>query len=178
MFSQFFENPDLEKENTEKDSQSNLEQFLRISLVPDTKMMLSLAQVTEVLKIPVEKIVPIPQMPPWTMGVYNWRGEILWIVDLGHLVGLTPWYQQNYAKSNHQAVVIHSGTKNTGQKLGLVVNQAEDIELCNPDLIESPPASSISMELAPFLRGYWIKKNGGIIVVIDPETIMAAMPKP
>jgi len=77
------------------------EQFLRFHLEPETKIMLPIEQVTEVLKIDVGNIVPIPQMPSWVMGVYNWRGEILWIVDLGHLIGLNSWYQQENNTKDH-----------------------------------------------------------------------------
>jgi len=102
------------------------------------------------------------------------RGEVLWMVDLGELVGLAPWHRQTYIGSNHKAIVIH----NSGEKLGLIVNQVQDIEICNTDEIKSPPASSVTPELIPFVRGYWLKPNGEILMVIDPETIMAAMPKP
>lgn len=66
------------------------EQFLRFHLLPDTTVLLPIQQLTEVLTIPRSQIVPIFQMPTWVMGAYNWRGEVLWIVDLGYLVGLTP----------------------------------------------------------------------------------------
>lgn len=171
----------LNSVQTDTQSSDQQQQFLRVYLVPDTNLMISINQVSEVLNIAVEKIVPIPQMPPWTMGVYNWRGEVLWMVDLGHLIGLTPWHQQNYARSNQRAIVIHNGSgrlnKNEGEKLGLIVNRVEDIEWCNPDQIKSPPAASVTPELIPFLRGYWLKYNGEILMVVDAETIMAAMPK-
>ncbi len=76
--------------NPTEDDLNEKEQFLRFHLVPDTTLMLSITQLTEVLTIPVGQIIPIPHMPAWVMGVYNWRGEILWMVDLGQLVGLTP----------------------------------------------------------------------------------------
>jgi len=172
MVSNFFNNPRRSLIQTK--SSAKEEQFLRVYLVPDTNLILNINQVTEVLNIPIEKIVPIPQMPSWTTGVYNWRGEVLWMVDLGELVGLAPWHRQTYIGSNHKPIVIH----NSGEKLGLIVNQVQDIEVCNTDEIKSPPASSVTPELIPFLRGYWLKPNGEILMVIDPETIMAAMPKP
>ncbi|NEP57511.1 MAG: chemotaxis protein CheW [Symploca sp. SIO2G7] len=158
------------------------EQFLRLYLARNTTALLPLQQLTEVLTIPIGQIVPIPDMRAWVMGVYNWRGEILWIVDLGHLVGLTPWYQQTSNVSAHKAVVLSiytastSSTKVQSQMLGLVVNQVEDIEWCNPDSIQSPPSSTVTAELVPFLRGYWLKANGEILTVLDGEAIMRAMP--
>lgn len=159
------------------------EQFLRFHLLPDTTALLPIQQMTEVLTIPRGQIVPIFQMPSWVMGAYNWRGEILWMVDLGHLVGLTPWHQQAIATSAYTAVVLQASSNSTtsnnakSQMLGLVVNRVEDIEWCNSDWIQSPPSSSVTPELVPFLRGYWLKPNGEMLVLLDGNAIIAAMPK-
>ncbi|PSF38861.1 chemotaxis protein CheW [Aphanothece hegewaldii CCALA 016] len=159
------------------------EQFLRFYLVPETTVMLPVTQLIEVLTIPIGQIIPIPQMPSWVMGVYNWRGEVLWMVDLGHLLGLTPTHQQTRIISNYRAIVINNTqdesnqTRSLNQMLGLVVSQVEDIELCNPDEIQSPPASAISLSLAPFLRGYWLNSDGDLLIVLDGAAILAAMPK-
>lgn len=185
MVSGFWSNKGLSLTTNQSREKQGQQQFLRFLLLPNTKVMLPVFQVTEVLKIPYGQIVPIPHMPSWVMGVYNWRGEILWMADLGQLVGLTPWYQQSISFSTHKAIVIHSGwaknsknTKARGEMLGLVVSEVEDIEWCNPDEIHSPPASAVTPELAPFLRGYWLKSNGEMLITIDGEAIMAAMPKP
>ncbi len=158
------------------------QQFLRFHLVPDTTALLPMEQLIEVLTIPVGQIVPIFQMPPWVMGVYNWRGEILWLVDLGHLVGLTPWHQQVHSTSVYKAIVLQSNStvaapNASNSVLGLVVNRVEDIEWCNTDLIQSPPSSTVTPELAPFLRGYWMKSNGDMLVVMEGQAILGAMPK-
>lgn len=163
------------------------QQFLRFHLLPETTALLPLHQMTEVLTIPVHQIVPIPHMPAWIMGVYNWRGEILWIVDLGHLLGLSPLYQQTLNRSTYTAIVIHSAqqvggkqrvsSQITGRKmLGLVVAQVEDMEWCAPNVIQSPLQSDVTPELVPFLRGYWMKSNGEMPIVLDGGSILAGMP--
>lgn len=163
------------------------QQFLRFHLPPDTAAMLPVQQITEVLTIPIASVVPIPQMPGWVMGVYNWRGEILWMVDLGQLIGLTPLHQQVTSRSNYTTIVIHSAgqtsdkqtTSKTARKaLGLIVSNIEDMEWCNPDEIQSPPLPAITPELVPFLRGYWLKSNGEILVALDGNSIIAGMPQP
>ncbi|HEY9833291.1 MAG TPA: chemotaxis protein CheW [Stenomitos sp.] len=159
------------------------QQFLRFHLIPHTTALLPIQQLTEVLTIPPGQIVPISHMPPWVMGVYNWRGEILWMIDLGHLIGLTPWHQQENNTSAYPVIVLQShpnpATTTTVKSLmlGLVVNRVEDIEWFNPDLIQSPPPSPMAVELLPFLQGYWLKSNGDMLAVIDGSAIMAAMPK-
>jgi len=184
MQSDFILNQNL-KLSTSSQEKETKEQFLRFNLVPDTNVMLPIIQLSEVLTVPYGQIIPVPHMPAWVMGVYNWRGEILWMVDLGHLVGLTPWHQKPVTSSNHRAVVLNANSANSGraengrnEMLGLVVSQIEDIEFCNPSDFYSPPASAVSSELAPFLRGYWLKPNGEMLVALDGEAIIAAMPKP
>jgi positive phototaxis protein PixI len=152
--------------------------------MPETTALLPIHQLIEVLTIPRGQIVPIFHMPPWVMGVYNWRGEILWMVDLGHLVGLTPWHQQPISANAYTAIVLQvrsnqaTPTNNQSQMLGMVVTRVEDIEWCNPDLIQSPPSSTVTADMVPFLRGYWLKPNGEMLLNIDGQAIMAAMPKP
>lgn len=159
------------------------QQFLRFHLMPDTTALLPVRQMTEVLTLAINEVVPIPHMPAWVMGVYNWRGEILWLVDLGQLIGLAPIYQQATSRSTYTAIIVHTtkqgagtGSQNTGM-LGLLVNRVEDMESCNPDLIQSPPMAAVSPELVPFLRGYWLKPNGEILVVLDSDSIIARMPR-
>lgn len=172
----------LSLSNKKKIQESQKQQFLRFVLLPDTNLMISLSEIAAVLKIPFGQIVPIPEMPSWVIGVYNWRGEIVWMIDLGQLLGFTPWYQQSVVASNHKAVVIHPSSQDlknrtSGDLVGLIVSDVNDIELCNTNELHSPPASAVTADLAPFLRGYWIKENGDIIVTIDGDAVFAAMPK-
>ena len=179
---------DLFSQSNQSNSQVQLinkteeKQFLRFNLHGNTKVMLPIKQITEVLKIQFSQIVPIPQMPSWVMGVYNWRGDILWMVDLGHLIGLNPWYRQNTNQSNHTAIVLspnkekRNSNAEANLNLGLVISKVEDLETCNVDDIQIPPQSTINAQLAPFLQGYWLQPEGEMIMVLNGSGIVAAMP--
>jgi len=168
---------------TNSASSSEKEPFLRFYLEPDTTALLALPQLAEVFNIPIGQIVPIAHMPAWIRGVYNWRGEILWVADLGHLVGLTPSYQQRQSNLTYTTVVLQSLPNNatsTNAKnplLGVIVKHLEDIEWCDLEQIQSPPSSTVHQGLLPFLRGYWWKSDDDVLAVLDGEAIMAAMPK-
>lgn len=161
---------------------NNSQPFLRLYL-PEMSVLLPVRQVAEVLNIASPQIVPLPHLPAWVMGVYNWRGEILWMVDLGHLCGLTPWYQQSNRSSNHAAAILQVkqhkplayGTKS--QTLGLVVNQVGELEWCNPEFIQSVPPTTLSPELAALLHGYWWQADGDVLAVLNGEAILEVMPK-
>lgn len=158
------------------------EQFLRLLLMPDTTVILPVRHLSEVLTIPMNQIVPIPHLPGWVMGIYNWRGEILWMVDLGHLFGLTPWYEYPSNRVNFSAIVLNLGdralpTSTRNEMVGLVVHEVDDIEWCNSEEIRQLAASFVIPGMAPFLRGYWWKPDGEMLAVLNPEAIFNAMPK-
>ena len=153
------------------------EQFLRLHLVPETQVLLPIQQVAEVLTIPVGQIVPVPHMSACVMGVHNWRGEVLWMVDLGHLGGLTPYYQQAI-RFTHTAVVLQGSDKGSKQKrqtVGLVVDRVEDVEWCDPSVIQPFPPSTLLSDLAPLLRGYWWKSDDAMLAVLEAEAIIATI---
>jgi len=158
------------------------ERYLSCHLVPNMTVLLPIDHLTEVLTIPIQQVTPIPMMNPWVMGVHNWGGEVLWMVDLGHLLGLTPWYQQSNNVSSHNALVIrnHDGSRREGElKLGLVVSQVQDIEVVPAEAMRaSTPSSGIaSPELAPYFKGYTIVGQGHLQGCLDPEAIFSMIAK-
>lgn len=157
------------------------EQFLRLYLDSETGALLPITQLTEVLNVSCAQIMPIPHMYPWMMGVNNWRGQILWLVDLGHLVGLTPLYQQALTSSNHTVVVLEvpgekaDSTGNDRQTVGLAINRVGNIENCNPSLIKSISSSAMNTKLETFLRGYWCKSDYEMLAVFHLNAIWKAI---
>jgi positive phototaxis protein PixI len=166
------------------EASNDREQFLRFCLEPDLTALLPLQHSLEVLNIARKEIVPIFFMPAWVTGVYNLRGEILWIVDLGHLLGIHPCYQQNSVSSSFTTIVLNAApdrathSKVRPQMLGCIISQLEAIEHCDIDQIQPPTLMNASRNLAPFLQGYWLKSDREMLAVLDIQSIVAAMPKP
>jgi positive phototaxis protein PixI len=148
---------------------------------------MNVQQIAEILSMPVGQVIPIPHMPAWVMGVYNWRGEILWVADLGLLIGLSPLHQQAINRAHYSVIVVHNAYQNSGQHqmsqvarrqtLGVAVGQIEGMEWCDPAQIQSPPGYAVTPELAPYLRGYLMKANGDMFVTLDGTAILARMPQ-
>jgi positive phototaxis protein PixI len=147
-------------------------QFLRIRLAADQPALLPIQQLTEVLTIPESQIMPIPHMPAWVIGVYNWRGEILWMIDLGQLCGFPAWHQRPLSRSMHAAVVLTSP-----DNLGMVVNHVEDIEWCDAAAIQSVPVSSVTPGLEPFAKAYWWNSTHGSIPILDGQLLIKEIAK-
>jgi positive phototaxis protein PixI len=162
----------LSKDSLLIEENDRKQQFLQFKLLPDTNVLLPLAQMVEVLSIPLTQVVAIPELPEWIMGIYNWQGQILWLLDLGRLIGLPPIYGQ---ATNYTVVAVKESS--TGMELGLLVHRVEDIEWVDPDLIESPPETETRVELLPFLQGFLFNIRDELMVVLSCDAIFAAMPQ-
>ncbi|NJM77688.1 MAG: chemotaxis protein CheW, partial [Acaryochloridaceae cyanobacterium RU_4_10] len=69
------------------------------------------------------------------LGVCNWRGEVLWLADLGHCLGFEPLYTQSLRKGQVNTIIVH----NNGQTLGLGVEQVNEMLWCDRAQIQPAP---------------------------------------
>lgn len=157
-------------------------QFIQLALQVDAPMLLPVLNLVEILTVGTSEVVPMFQLPPWVVGVYNLRGDILWVVDLNHLMGFSPWYQQKNYLSNHTVLVVKSQFSKAQADtkapiLGLVVNRVQDMATCEPDHIQPLSEAEVSEAIEPFLKGYWVNDEGQVYWILDGEAILSAMPK-
>ncbi len=157
-------------------------QLMRLFLGSDIPALLPVAQLAAVLSIPTGFVLPIPHLPPAILGIYNWRGEILWLVDLGQLLGFAPVQR---SLPNHSVLVLQQSQSLPSpgatrqppeKKLGLIVDRVEDVVWLEPMAIQVPLPTT-APELLPFLRGHWLPPEGDIHQVLDGDGIFAAMPQ-
>lgn len=158
----------------------NSEEYLKLSIGEDIRILLLIQNLNEVLTIPIDQVIPMPHMAAWVMGIYNRRGEILWMVDLGHLCGFEPWYQRPIGAQTHNVVVLENidPSNQAGSSpslLGLVVSHVEDIEPCLPELIHPPPMSIPNLTFRSLLQGCRWNANGDMAAVLDATAIFAKM---
>ena len=81
--------------NIQSDSKQ-VRKFLQFQLGKSEKSHKSIVQgdialldaeiVSEVITISPDDILPVPQMFYCVLGIYSWRSEMLWIVDLENLL--------------------------------------------------------------------------------------------
>lgn len=144
--------------------QADGQKFLRFGLQAENTALLQVADTAAIFQVTQAEILPVPQMPSCVLGIYNWRSEMLWTIDLAHLLGLTQLFESGNASASAMVVVIEVDS----QYLGLVVAEVIDIEWYNLAAIQTPSAKLFSPELLPFMQGY-IGDSGSI--VLDPVAI-------
>ncbi|MEM8715581.1 MAG: chemotaxis protein CheW, partial [Cyanobacteria bacterium P01_G01_bin.4] len=131
------------------------EQYLRFRLYPKTLALLPIQYLAEIATVEYSAVVPVPGMPAWVSGIYNWRGTILWIVDLGYLLGLTPWQDQPTITDTHSIAILRSpdGYGKVPLNVGAIVQKVEDIDFYDSDSVDSSEATTVSSQMASFLQG-------------------------
>jgi purine-binding chemotaxis protein CheW len=60
---------------------------LRFDVASGNEFALTASGVREVMSVYVDRITPIPNASPFFLGTYNWRGQVIWIADLGQFLG-------------------------------------------------------------------------------------------
>lgn len=123
--------------------------------------------VTEVITISPGDILPVPQMFYCVLGIYGWRSEMLWIVDLDNLLGYPPPLDSQNVRQELLVMVVQVH----GQSIGLMVSGIDN--LIEHDLSKFKPSSVeiFSEDVLPFLHGYFTSPENDIVMLIDAEEI-------
>ena len=60
---------------------------LRFDVPSGNEFALIASGVREVMSVYFDRIAPIPNASPFFLGTYNWRGQVIWVADLGQFLG-------------------------------------------------------------------------------------------
>ena len=137
------------------------------------RALLEAELVTEIITVSERQILSVPQMPYCVMGIYSWRSEMLWIIDLENLLGYPNSVTQatpevGFGPSNFMVMVV----KTRGESLGLVVPNVSDIIQIDRQLLNPASLELFSKDIQPFLQGYFTDSNNEILMLLNAEKIL------
>lgn len=144
------------------------EKFLSFNLGVKDTAIIPLQHVTEILPVSLNEVCSVPQMPSCVIGIYNWRGEMLWLIDLEEMLGYLPYSQGSSFVSKLMAIIVEK----EGKSLGFLVRQIIDIEEFNLTQMKPPSPELVSQDVAPFLQGYFINSSEEMIINLDAGAIL------
>lgn len=143
--------------------------FLTFSLGSEDNAVISLANIAEVLQVSLSEICVVPQMDSCVMGIYNWRGEMLWLIDLEKMLGYSS-FSSNQMVSKMMVIVVQC----EGKSLGLLVRQLTDIESLDSAQMKPINDELFSPDVNQFLKGYFIHSGENIILNLNADAIVQA----
>ncbi|MDF5722901.1 MAG: chemotaxis protein CheW [Rhizonema sp. PD37] len=138
---------------------SELSRLLRFPLGSEDSALIPLEQIREILSLDIAEILPVPEMPGCVLGIGNWRGEMLWLVDLNHLVGYPPL---SFVAGSPLAIVVQVNN----QSVGLVVEQVNDIESHDLQQLHPSEIGLFPPHIQPFVLGS-LPGSGGTVLNIS-----------
>lgn len=141
------------------------EKFLRFAIATGQQMLLPLTAIIEVQRLSLVDVLPVPLVPTWVLGLHHSRGEIVWVVDLGHLMGEALRYQPGQGIRQSQLILLEVN----GQQLGLAVAVIYDIEVYSVNQFQMPQPGVLLPSLERLVSGYMCDSD---LIVLDPQRLL------
>lgn len=142
-----------------------MQKFLRFRLDQTQSMLLAVENIAAVHTTAIADILPVPQMNTCVLGMSNWRGEALWLIDLAQQLGLRAIVDQAQRLTTLIAIVVEVNN----YFLGLVVPEIYEIEEHNPKWLLSASADLYPQQILPFISGYFKHDRS---VVLDASVVI------
>lgn len=143
--------------------EDNRQRLLSFPIRTYGNSLIPLEQITEILRVNLDEILSVPETPSSVLGAYNWRGDMLWLIDLEHLIGGASIFDQIPLSKQPIAIVLQVDS----YYFGLVVKSVNEIELHHLNQLLPARLGSFPAQLLPFVTGYL--PNGS--TVLNPKAV-------
>jgi purine-binding chemotaxis protein CheW len=128
--------------------------------VRDQELGLPITAVRETIRIrPMTRVF---LTPPWLVGIFSLRGEIVPAIDLAPWLGLP----RTVVGEESRLVVLRL----LGKVIGILADELAELRLLDPALI-APPPPTLSAEQAAVLSGVAATPTG-TVRIIHPEALL------
>lgn len=153
--------PDIEKLETPEG-----EVHLRFFLPSGIELALPALGIREVMRQPPDRITPIPNASPLLLGTVNFRGQVVWVADLGQFLG------DPVALNTQQAEIAIIVIEDQDTLIGLAVHEIGDIAFFELEDLSTP--TSIPDTMVSFVVGEWSKEDTQIRLLDQTKILRSA----
>ncbi|MEM1170951.1 MAG: chemotaxis protein CheW [Cyanobacteria bacterium P01_H01_bin.35] len=154
-------------------SLNSSQQFISLEVTKTVEVILSTRELDEVITLDHRTILQIPGMPTVVVGVFQWQGEILWLVDIAYLMGFEPLLSTGYYEQKFRVVKVKFRDSYLGilvQKVGNLI----DVKSKDISTIEKQKTNSL---VEKFLQGTCKNSAGEKKMILDIEAIIEYIEK-
>jgi|GEM_PF-5397624 len=154
----------LVPQNTNLSRSEHVSRFLNVYYSLNEIAAIDLSSILEVIQVSVYDILPIPQMPEPILGIYNYRGKILTLIDLAQKLEKPSFLLQDHIHSLKNSHLFSLVVQHENKMLGFVIPQIIDIQLYDQAEIGKPDPAIFPSSMMPLISGYF-KSN--IVPILD-----------
>ncbi len=145
------------------DERQNAGKYLAIGLAGEA-YGIAVLKVREIIRI--QKITPVPQLPPHVKGVINLRGRVIPVIDLRVKFG----FKAEIAERTCIVVVQVRLASDTPVQVGLVVDSVDEVvTFAAPDI--EPTGEIGALAAAQFVVGM-AKAGGQVKMLLDIDRVV------
>ncbi|WP_353929728.1 chemotaxis protein CheW [Okeanomitos corallinicola TIOX110] len=137
--------------------------YLQFQINQQTTAVLSITHIQEAIIVPIGSVTSMPNMPPYVLGLMNWRSRIIWVINMPKLFNLEGL---EYHHRHYNIIVI----KVESNLLGLVVQEIKGTTKLMTDDIHSP-IGQVAASLVPYLSGC-VEQKEETLLVLDASNIV------
>ena len=122
--------------------------------------------IAEVMQQTPEQIAPIPNASPLLLGTINLRGRVIWVADLGQLLG------DSVALKTDRPTIPVIAIEDQEQIIGLAIDSIGDMDWL--DVEQLSIQQPISDSMAPFVQAQWQpdEQSQRLVNLLDPVKIL------
>jgi len=164
------ENSELEINQEQKSTFQQVEApegelHLRFFVGSGTEFALPAIGIKEVLEYAPDRINPMPNVSSLLLGTINLRGRVIWVGDLGQLLGETT--PLNTDRNDISIIAV----EDQGLILGLAIERIGVIAWLNPDKLKV--SKILPDRMAPFIKGEWlVAESDHSLKLLDQVSIL------
>lgn len=149
---------------------SGQQQYISFLLDRNLQMMVPTGSLAETINLEISQIVQIPDLPPSIVGVYAWRGEVLWLVDLAYHFGKSALLNPDYRHSKCTVLrVLHQG-----ESLGLLIQEVKQVIRCTPDQLRPGSPPGLASQHQDCFQGHLIQDKTPMFL-LDLGAVLATL---
>lgn len=143
------------------------EKYLSFSLTVEVEAMIETSRLSEIVYLEDSNILPLFALPPAVMGVFNLRGEIVWLIDLAFLLGLQPLCNQTYLQ-NYNVIVM----KQESKLIGLACQQVGKLFIAQQLRLAAVSESNLSANFDLCVQNKAMTTSKNSLWVLDFQQIL------
>ena len=142
------------------------ELHLRFFVPSGQEFALPATGIREVISQSPDWITAIPNSSPLLLGTINFRGQVIWVSDLGQFLGDTTMLNTDRPEIN--IIVI----EDQETLLGLAIDRIGEMDWLDPEQLQMP--SNVPDIMAPFLRGEWLldEESNRYLLLLEQVAIL------
>jgi twitching motility protein PilI len=142
------------------------ELHLRFFVPSGNEFALPATGIKEVLSKSPDQITAIPNASPLLLGTLNFRGQVIWVSDLGQFLG------DSLALNTDRAEIPIIAVEDQDTMLGLAIDRIVGMDWLDIEQVQMP--SNVPDSMAPFLRGEWAldKESNKFLRLLDQVAIL------